>query len=153
MEVAAIALVASIALVFVMLVRQRSRTRPEGHEPGSDLSIPRGKRERIMAKLEPLPEIPTVMDLVREEVAETGVDKIPGHEGLAGPVMLKVFKRDHEVVAQCTHDAYAFVIADDVSPEDADESHVRLLCAQCLDGDGAGESKEPVAEEPAEAAD
>ena len=153
MGLAAIALVTSIALAFVMLVRQRARTRPEEQEPGIEQSVPRGKRERMMAKLEPLPEIPTVMDLVREEVAETGVDQIPGHEGLSGPVMLKVFKRDHEVVEQCTHDAYGFVIADGVSAEDAVEEDVELSCAQCSEKGGISEPTELPAEDPADSAD
>ncbi len=70
MDVAAIALVASIVLAFVMLARQRERTRPEDQESETKQPVPKGKRERVMAKLEPLPEIPTVMDLVRQEVGD-----------------------------------------------------------------------------------
>lgn len=145
MDVAAIALVASIVLAFVLLARQRERTRPEDLESETQPRAPKGKRERMMAKLEPLPEIPTVMDLVRQEVEETGVENIPGHEGLAGPVMLKVFKRDQAVIERCTHDAYEFVIEQDVAPEDALEAHVTLHCSQCGDS-VVDEPTEPVVE-------
>lgn len=131
MDVAAIALVASIVIAFVMLARQRDRTRPEDPESETKQPVPKGKRERMMAKLEPLPEIPTVMDLVRQEVEETGVENIPGHEGLSGPVMLKVFKRDQAVIERCTHDAYEFVIEQGVAPEDALEANVTIHCDQC----------------------
>lgn len=146
MEIAAIAFLASIALAFVLLVRQRERVRPEDSDVVTKPRIPRNKQERILSKLEPLPEIPTVMDLVRQEVEETGVEKIPGHEGLSGPVMLKVFKRDQFVVESCTHEAYEFVIRDGVSPTDALEDDVQLFCSQC--GNVAKPDNPEPAEEP-----
>ena len=131
MVTAVIAFLASIAVAIAMLTRQRARTRPEESELSDEPPLPRSRQARIMAKLEPLPEIPTVMDLVREEIEETGVERIPGHEGLPGHVMLKVFKRDHLIRERCTHDSYEFVVRDGVSAPDALEDDVTLFCSRC----------------------
>lgn len=136
MGTAVIAFLATIAIAIAMLTRQRARARPEKSELTDEPPRPRGHQARIMAKLEPLPEIPTVMDLVREEIEETGVERIPGHEGLPGHVMLKVFKRDHLIRERCSHDSYEFVVRKDVSPPDALEDDVTLFCSRC----GAGET-------------
>ena len=138
MTAAVIALLASFALIAGVLVRQRSRTRPENQETDRSDAPSRpvvqrrmSRQQRILSKLEPLPEIPTVMDLMREEIAETGVENIGGHEGLTGPVMLKVYRRDKPIRERCAHDAYEFVVRDDVDPADATENDVVLLCNQC----------------------
>ena len=89
MGIALVALVFSIALVAVMLTRQRERHRPEvdpGEQPPARKRPTR--QEKILQKLEPLPELPTLMDLVREEIAEAGIIELPGHEGLPDPVAL-----------------------------------------------------------------
>ena len=91
------------------------------------------RQRRILEKMEPLPEIPTIMDLVRQEIDEAGIESIPGHEGLSEPVMLKVYKRD--VNERCSHDAYEYVVKDGVEPEEATEDQVRLVCAQCAEPD------------------
>ncbi|MCP4966265.1 MAG: hypothetical protein GY926_13665 [bacterium] len=127
-----IAIAISIGLVVMLLTRQRAAARPADYEPKKQSGWTTSKRQqRIMEKLGPPPEIPTVMDLVREEVAETGVENIPGHEGLTGPVMLKVFRRDQAVQDRCTHDGYAFLIAEGVEPSEALEGDVTLYCEQC----------------------
>lgn len=137
MDFAVIALVVSIVLVAGVLFRQRSRVQlddPESDDGAADKPRPKlrtTKQERMLQKLSPLPEIPTVMDLMREEMAETGVETIPGHEGLTGPVMLKVFRRDSLVRERCTHDTIEFVIRDGIDPEEAIEEDVVLFCAQC----------------------
>jgi hypothetical protein len=130
-DIALVGLVASVVVAAVLLARLRTRSRPDDYKPGDGLPGGRGRRQRIMAKLEPMPQIPTVMDLVRMEVEETGVENIPGHEGLGGPVMLRVFRRDEAVRTRCPHGGYAFVIRSGVKPEDALEDDVRLFCAQC----------------------
>ncbi|MDJ0925108.1 MAG: hypothetical protein QNJ77_11155 [Acidimicrobiia bacterium] len=133
MVVAAVAFVLSIMLAAFLLVRQRERHRPEPAEPGQP-PLP-GRRltrqERLLQKLEPLPEIPTLMDLMRQEITEAGIEEIPGHEGLPGPVLLKVFRRDHEVIERCPHGTYAFVLRGEVDPPEALEDDVALECEQC----------------------
>jgi hypothetical protein len=131
---AIIALVVSVALVAYLLTRQRERLRPE-IDPNDPPPPPAARRptrqEKLLQKLEPLPEIPTVMDLMRAEIEETGVARLPGHEGLAGPVMLKVFRRDAAVRERCTHEGFGFVVRDGVEPEAATEDDVHLYCEQC----------------------
>lgn len=132
MAIAIVALVLSVALVAVLLTRQRERHRPElqpGDEPPQRKKPTR--QEKILQKLDPLPEIPTLMDLVREEIGDAGIDEIPGHEGLSDPVKLKVFRRDHRVVEQCPHKGYEYVVADGVEPADAGDDDVNLYCEQC----------------------
>lgn len=134
MGVALVALVASVVLIAVVLTRQRERHRPEV-EPDEEQPQRRKltRQEKILAKLDPLPEIPTLMDLVRIEISEEGVDEIPGHEDLPDPVKLKVFRRDQRIVENCTHDAFAFVVAEGVERKDATEVDVSLHCEQCGD--------------------
>lgn len=138
MTAAVLALLASFAIAVGVLARQRSRTRLENHGPDQPAATGQpvlkrrlSRQQRILAKLEPLPEIPTVMDLMREEIAETGVENIGGHEGLTGPVMLKVHRRDKSIRDRCTHDAYEFVVREDVDPPEATEDNVVLFCNQC----------------------
>jgi hypothetical protein len=146
MAVAIIALVLSIALAVILLSRQRARHRPE-FDPDDPMPKPRGlgltRQEKILQKLEPLPEIPTMMDLVRAEIEETGVDRLPGHEGLAGPVMLKVYRRDAAIRERCTHEGFGFVLQDGIEPEAATEDNVRLYCEQCGDPTGDDEHPQP----------
>lgn len=131
--IALIALGVSVGLAAALLLRQRAHAQPVDPETGvkPPVKVKANRQERLMAKLEPLPEIPTLMDLVREEVAETGVDQLPGHEGLTGPVMLKVFRRDEPVKDRCTHESYGFVVAEGVDPALATEDEVILFCEQC----------------------
>lgn len=136
MTTALVALVISIALAAYLLTRQRDRHRPE-IDPDDPSPPPVARRltrqEKLLQKLEPLPEIPSVMDLMRAEIEETGVERLPGHEGLAGPVMLKVFRRDAAVRERCTHNGFGFIVRDGIEPEAATEEDVRLHCAQCGD--------------------
>ena len=123
-----------MAVVAALLTRQRERHRPEAPP---DSPPPTRKRltrqEKILQKLDPLPEIPTLMDLVREEIAAEGVDDIPGHEDLPDPVKLKVFRRDYRVIEVCVHDAYHFAVADGIERAEATTQDVALRCDECGD--------------------
>lgn len=127
-----LAVFAFIGLATFLLTRARAHARPPAETPEEKvLQTASRRQQRILEKLEPLPEIPTVMDLMRQELEETGVEQIPGSEGLSGPVMLKVFKRDAAIRERCDHDAYEFVMEDDVNPEEATEDQVVLFCSRC----------------------
>jgi hypothetical protein len=116
----------------MLLTRQRERLRPEATPESPPPARKRPTRqEKILQKLEPLPEIPTMMDLVREEIAAEGVDDIPGHEDLPDPVKLKVFRRDHRVIEACTHDAYHFAVAEGIERPEATTQDVALRCDEC----------------------
>jgi len=138
MEVALPALIISMLIVAGLLARQRSRTKPEQE---SETPPPKSRRSsrtaRVLEKLEPLPEIPTLMDLVRIEIAEEGIDEIPGRDGLPDPVVLKVFRRDEAVRTGCSHNAFEYRLAADVAPDNATEAEVQLVCPIC-ESEGPG---------------
>lgn len=126
------ALFGSVILAGILLARVRNRAKPEQTESGVQVPASASRRQRrILSAMEPDPEIPTLMDLVREEIAELGIDNIPGHEGISGPVLLKVYRRDYRVREQCPHDGYGYVVAEGVRRDEAMESDVWLHCEQC----------------------
>ncbi len=64
-----------------------------------DTSTPRSprptkKQRQFLATLPPDPPLPTIEDLVAEELEETGAGRIAGADALQPPVALKVFRRD-----------------------------------------------------------
>ena len=123
------ALFGSMILAGVLLTRSRNRAKPEPTDSAPQVPTGASRRQRrIMASLEPDPTIPTLMDLVHEEISDLGIDQIPGHEGISGPVLLKVYRRDQAVREQCPHRAYGYVVAEGVPRADATESEVRLYC-------------------------
>jgi len=83
-------------------------------------------RDDLKREMEALPSR-DIMDLVREEAAETGVAEIPGADGVEIPVRLKVWHRDAAVRAACPDRALlSFVLAEGVAPERAREDDLRL---------------------------
>ena len=126
------ALLGSIVLAFVLLTRARNNAKSNLPEDAVPIPATASRRQRRMiSKLEPVPEIPTLMDLVREEIADLGLEDIPGAAELSKPVILKVYRRD--VRDDCTHDAFEFVVGDGVDPRDALESDVEFVCPQCAE--------------------
>lgn len=126
------ALLGSIVLAIVLLSRARNNAKPEVPENTVPIPASASKRQRrILSQLEPAPEIPTLMDLVREEVADLGLEEIPGASDLSKPVLLKVYRRD--VRDNCAHDSHQYVVADGVEPRDALESDVELVCPDCAE--------------------
>jgi len=122
-----------------MLMRrdaERKRAEYEAKLQSGDTTKPAGKkrrmtrRERILATLEPAPEIPTIIDLMHEEARDTGVNEIAGGEGLEVPVKLKVWQRDGGPHTECPRQSLHFEIAAGVSPEQATVEDVRLHCRE-----------------------
>ena len=126
-----LAMLGSIVLAFVLLTRVRERARPEEEEQAKRPYPPSATRRqrRILDKFEPDPEIPTLMDLVRAEVDDLGLEEIPGGDGVGAAVLLKVYRRDRP--AACEHEEIEYRVAEGVDPETADEDDVVLYCAQC----------------------
>jgi hypothetical protein len=139
--IVAIALLGSLVLAGVLITRARSHAKPEPIEgkPAIPASASRRQR-RILDKLEPIPQIPTLMDLVNEEIAELGLRDLPGSEGISGPVLLKVYRRDELVHEQCPHGTYQYVVADGVASDEAVDDDVRLYCPQCVGTDSGDET-------------
>ena len=126
------ALIGSMTLAAVLLSRARSHAKPDEAEAGPPIPVAASRRQRrILEKLEPLREPPTLMDLVREEIAELGIEEIPGHEGVSGPVLLKVYRRDHPAVASCEHGSLRFEVESGTDPGAAEEEDVSLTCPEC----------------------
>lgn len=126
------ALLGSIVLAAVLLARARAHAKPEPPENHPQVPASASRRQRrLLEKLEPAPELPTLMDLVRQEIADLGIEDIPGHENLSKPVLLKVYRRDQAAVAACDHNAPQFVISDGVPAQEAVEEQVALVCSEC----------------------
>ena len=66
-----------------------------------------------------------ILDLVNEEVRETGIAELPGAEGIDPVVLLKVWKRDREA---CGEGEGRFVVSDGVEPSAAKEADVIFEC-------------------------
>jgi len=127
-----IALFGSIGLAAFLLSRARSRAKEETPEAVKAAQVPASasrRQRRILEKLEPNPEIPTVMDLVSEEIAEHGIDKIPGHEDISPPVLLKVYKRDFR--EDCPHNEWEYTVTPGLPRNEAQEPDVNLVCKKC----------------------
>ena len=122
----------SIVLAIFLLARARRNARSELPEEANPVPATASKRQkRILAKLEPEPQLPTLKELVRQEIADLGLEDVPGAAGLAGPVMLKVYRRDHDET--CTHDTHEFLVAEGVNPADAQDNDVHFRCPTCAD--------------------
>jgi len=130
--IVAMALIGSIVLVVVLLSRARAHAKPEPEAGAPEIPATASRRQRrIVSTLEPATEIPTLMDMVRQEIVDLGISDIPGAEEISDPVALKVFKRDSFVRDRCTHNDLRFVVTTGVEPAEALDDEVLLFCPQC----------------------
>ena len=131
---AAVALAILIAAIGIGFAMSRvSKIRKELPEFAEKQAKPKrqSKREKRLEQIranEPEWVPPTIEDLIAEEIAETGVDRIPGGEGLDTAVLLKVFRRDTGVEEDCAPEDRRFELSAGVSPADAGVDDVKLLC-------------------------
>jgi hypothetical protein len=100
-----------IVVVLVLISRMQTRTR---NEAVADLA-----RERDAL------EVPGILDLVNEEIADSGIGKLPGAENVGPTVLLRVWRRDG---AGCAEGQGFFVIADGIEPGNATEDTLRFEC-------------------------
>lgn len=89
----------------------------------------REKRLEQIRAAEPEYVPPSIEDLVAEEIEDLGVDRIPGGEGVAPAVLLKVYRRDTGRNEDCAPENRRYLVADGVNAEDAGVGDVRLTCA------------------------
>jgi hypothetical protein len=68
---------------------------------------------------------PDILELVDQEVRESGITDIPGAEGIDPVILLKVWKRDRE---DCGEQPGHFVVTEGVEPSDATEADVIFEC-------------------------
>ena len=98
-------------VVLVLLSRMQTKNR---NEAVADLAR---EREALKAR--------DILDLVYEEIADTGIGELPGAESVDPTVLLKVWKRDG---ADCAEGQGSFVVADGIEPDDATEDTLRFEC-------------------------
>lgn len=134
-----VALFTSIGLAAFLLTRARNRMKDEAPQEIKKVPASASRRQRrILEKMDPDPEIPTLMDMVRQEISELGLEAIPGHEDLSGPVMLKVYRRDFR--AECPHDEWEYVVTEGIRRDEAEDNDVKLICRKC---DETGTNPDP----------
>jgi len=134
--IAFVAFMAVVGFLFVRMLRAR-----EAH-PDFERT-PRKKRtssrEKKLAKLrefeDSIPPRPTIQELILEEARETGVEEIPGGDGLELPVRLKVWHRDEHVRRNCIDGGLRYVVHEGVDPASASEDDVMLMCDDPTDLD------------------
>ena len=141
------ALAIFITVVVAGMAFLSKRTRERAQEILQDDAAPkvsgRSKRQQqLLASLSPPPTIPTIEELVAEEAAATGVNDIPGGEGLEVSLKLRVYWRDEVVRRGCEDGQLEYRIEDGIDRDTADTDEVRLVCIR---RDGAAEvpSDEP----------
>lgn len=86
------------------------------------------KRLEQIRAAEPKYVPPSIDDLVAEEIADIGIDKVPGAEGLAPAVLLKVYRRDTPATEDCPPEQRRFVLTQGVDAASAGVDDVRLIC-------------------------
>ena len=70
---------------------------------------------------------PDILELVEQEVRETGITDLPGAEGIDPVILLKVWKRDRD---DCAESEGSFVVVDGVEPSAATEADVTFDCTE-----------------------
>lgn len=150
------ALAIAIAITMGVMITLSKRTRERAQETLVDQPSgpkPRTRRQQeLMAKMAPPPEIPTIEELVAEEAAATGVNDIPGGEGLDVSLKLRVYWRDEVVRNGCEDGHLEYRIDPGIARDSADTDDVRLVCVRdTAAGNGVREAEVVEAEETAAA--
>lgn len=122
----------------MVTLNRRTRNRMKevafGDEPSEPVAPPprnlSRRQQRIVSTLEPDKELPSIQDLVEAEAADTGVNDIPGGDGLDVSLKLRVFWRDEVVRRGCDDGQLEFRIDGGVSPDEAETEDVRLVCVR-----------------------
>lgn len=89
---------------------------------------PLNKQHRKIQQFEPNHEAPSIEDLIEEEAADLGLHDIPGGDGVASSVKLRVWHRDAAVRSSCSDGALHYELDAGTDPETADIGSVHLRC-------------------------
>ncbi|MEN8113871.1 MAG: hypothetical protein ABFS21_05740 [Actinomycetota bacterium] len=111
MTVALIAAAVAVAYVMFKFSRSTKRTKKEAI---ADL-----EREREAL------HTPDIIELVMEEVRESGIDELPGADEIDPTVLLRVWKRDRE---ECPAGDGRFVLVEGVDPANASADDLTFEC-------------------------
>ena len=131
MELALAAVIAVGALIFAFSFAGRARKAQGVDDPPKKRLSKREKKLEQLRQYDPLPEPKAILDIVREEAEDLGVNDVPGGEGLEIPVKLKVWHRDEAIREACDGDV-RYEVAADVPPAEATVDDVRLVGADGL---------------------
>ena len=127
----AIFIFAAFGIILFLTRRTRDRIKEATVDDGPTRPRTMSKRQqRVVASLEPAKERPTIEQLVAEEAAATGVNEIPGGQGLDVSLKLRVYWRDEVVRSGCEDGTIEFRIEEGVDPEAANTDDVRLVCVR-----------------------
>ena len=88
------------------------------------------RQQRIVSTLEPMKEAPSIEELVAAEAADTGVNEIPGGDGLDVSLKLRVYWRDEVVRRGCEDGVLEFRVQEGVDRAAAETEDVRLVCVR-----------------------
>lgn len=109
-------------------------------QPAESRTFKPTKRQRqILATLPPDPKVPSLDDLIEEEVADLGLHDVPGSEQLSAQVMLKVWKRDRPLVDPGPTDILAFEIVTAASHPHVTVDDVRLVSRDRAGGEAGNQ--------------
>ncbi len=70
-------------------------------------------------------QTPDILDLVDEEVRESGITDLPGADGIDPVILLKVWKRDR---GDCGEQTGRFAVTGGVEPSAATETDIEFNC-------------------------
>ena len=127
----ALAIFIFVSMAVMVTLSRRTRERAQESIVNDQATKPRTKRQQqLLASMAPPPNIPTIEELVAQEAAATGVNHIPGGDGLDVSLKLRVYWRDEVVRNGCEDGQLEFRMNGGVLPEAADTDDVRLVCVR-----------------------
>jgi len=87
---------------------------------------------------------PGILELVNQEVQESGIGSLPGADGVDPTVLLKVWKRDG---LGCAEGQGAFVLGHGITPGEASEDTLKFECEKHAGGADVADSEPSNAQE------
>lgn len=109
-------------------------------EPSEPRAFRPTKRQRqILATLPPDPQVPSIDDLIEEEVGDLGLRDVPGSEQLSAQVMLKVWKRDRPRIDVGPTETVVFEVVTAATPPHVTVDDVRLVTRDRAGGEGGNQ--------------
>ena len=130
MAVGIVMAVVSVTVVLVLLSRMQNKRKKVAR---ADLA-----RDRELSKP------PGILELVNEEVQESGIGSLPGADGVDPTVLLKVWKRDG---VGCAKGQGAFVLGHGIAPDEATEDTLKFECTEQAGEADAADSEPSNAQE------
>ena len=113
MAVGIVMAVVSITVVLVLLSRMQNKNK----------SVAKADLESDRELSKP----PGILELVNQEVQESGIGSLPGADGIDPTVLLKVWKRDG---LGCAEGQGAFVLGHGITPDEATADTLKFECGE-----------------------